>query len=409
MIKPNNRRIAVYLQLFRVPSNTNRVYEMACKNAESDYNYKLVDDESDLQDAISELKQKIEDQNALIAVDCEGVSLSRKGALTIITVATEDLVYIFDVLKLGRIIFSSGLGEILADKFREKLMFDCRQDSDALWHQFHVKLAGVLDLQLLEVIYRRESASAMTRRFSTRNRRSQRTGKVENIYGFRRCIELYVKDEKLVKIKDKGKDLIKEDEKVWKKRPLTDALIKYCVVDTMGMFKLFDKMKAVNGGERACLRVASEKYADMYRGKTRRSFDEFESNAFLPLDVIPDKGTLNFSPTSTKCSGCRRRFPQEEFSAAELRKGKQKCRVCKQVKRRADVKLRREAQWRHEFEEDDYCSYDSFNPLGDVLDDVYDESWRDALEEDYNDYDYEESISSRDVIDPDDWWWYYDD
>ena len=381
---------------------------MACKNAEY-YNYKLVDDESDLQDAISELKRKVEDQNSLIAVDCEGVSLSRKGALTIITVATEDLVYIFDVLKLGRVIFSSGLGEILADKFREKLMFDCRQDSDALWHQFHIKLAGVLDLQLLEVIYRRENASAKTR-FSTRNRRSQRTrrtGGVENINGFRRCIELYVKDEKLVKIKDKGKELIKEDEKVWKKRPLTDALIKYCVVDTMGMFKLFDKMKAVNGGERARLRVASEKYADMYRRKTKRSFDEYESNAFLPLNIIPAKGTLNFSPTSTKCTGCRRRFPQEEFSAAELRKGEQKCRVCKEVKRRADVKMRREAQWRHEFEADDYCCYDSFNPLGDLLDDDYCESWRDVTEEDDYDYDYPES--SRDVIDEDDWWWYYDD
>ena len=402
--------MSVYLQLFGVTSNTNRVYEMACKNAEY-YNYKLVDDESDLQDAISELKRKVEDQNTLIAVDCEGVSLSRKGALTIITVATEDLVYIFDVLKLGRIIFSSGLGEILADKFREKLMFDCRQDSDALWHQFHVKLAGVLDLQLLEVIYRRETASAKTR-FSTRNRRSQRTrrtGEVENINGFRRCIELYVKDEKLVKVKDKGKEWIKEDEKVWRKRPLTDALIKYCVVDTMGMFKLFDKMKAVNEGERARLRVASEKYADMYRGKTKRSFDEYESNAFLPLDIIPAKGTLNFSPTSTKCTGCRRRFPQEEFSAAELRKGEQKCRVCKEVKRRADVKMRREAQWRLEFEADDSCCYDSFNLLDDVLDDDYCESWRDVLEEDDYDYDYPESISSRDVIDEDDWWWYYDD
>lgn len=379
---------------------------MACKNAEY-YNYKLVDDESALQDAIFELKRRVEDQNTLIAVDCEGVSLSRKGALTIITVATEDLIYIFDVLKLGRIVFSSGLGEILADKFQEKLMFDCRQDSDALWHQFHVKLTGVLDLQLLEVIYRRENASAKTR-FSTRNRRSQRTGEVENINGFRRCIELYVKDEKLVKIKDKGKELIKEDEKVWKKRPLTDALIKYCVVDTMGMFKLFDKMKAVNGGERARLRVASEKYADMYRGKTKRSFDEYESNAFLPLDIIPDKGTLNFSPTSTKCTGCRRRFSQEEFIAAELRKGEQKCTVCKEVKRRADVKMRREAQWRHEFEADDYCCYDSFNLLGDVLDDDYRESRRDVLEEDHYDYDYSES--SRDaVIDEDDCWWYYDD
>ena len=62
------------------------------------------------------------------------------------------------MLKLGQVIFSSELGEILEDKSRKKLMFDCRQDSDALWHQFEVKLSEVLDLQLLEVIFRRENS-----------------------------------------------------------------------------------------------------------------------------------------------------------------------------------------------------------------------------------------------------------
>ena len=103
---------------------------MACKNTND---FRLVDDAPSLKDAISELKQKME-RNTILAVDCEGVSLSRKGALTIITVATEEKVYIFDVLKLGQAVFSSGLGEILEDKSREKLMFDCRQDSDALWY-----------------------------------------------------------------------------------------------------------------------------------------------------------------------------------------------------------------------------------------------------------------------------------
>jgi len=61
---------------------------MACENA-TDYDYRLVDSETGLQDAISELKRKIVERNTLIAVDCEGDSLSRKGALTIITVSTE--------------------------------------------------------------------------------------------------------------------------------------------------------------------------------------------------------------------------------------------------------------------------------------------------------------------------------
>jgi len=38
----------------------------------------------------------------------EGDSLSRKGALSIITVATEEKVFIYNVLKLGQLVFSSS-------------------------------------------------------------------------------------------------------------------------------------------------------------------------------------------------------------------------------------------------------------------------------------------------------------
>ena len=331
----------------------------------TNYGYRLVDSDTGLQDAISEIKQKIAERIALLAVDCEGNSLSREGALTIITVATEEKVYIFDVQKLGQATFSSGLGEILEDESRKKLMFDCRQDSDALWHQFKVKLSGVLDLQLLEVIYRRENPSASTtktpqpsfknKRGGRRNRRSQRTDEVEKIYGFGRCLELYLQDENLVKIKDKGRELLEEDDELWTKRPLTDELIQYCVVDTMAMFRLYNKMKDVNGGEQARLRVASDKYVDLYRGKTERSFDEYETNAYLPLDIIPDKGTLGFPVANTVCTRCHRRFPHEEFSITQLRNGEQKCRVCKEVKRLEDVQQNREDNWeRNASAEEDY-------------------------------------------------------
>ena len=331
----------------------------------TNYDYRLIDSDTGVQDAISEIKQKIAERIALLAVDCEGNSLSREGALTIITVATEEKVYIFDVQKLGQATFSSGLGEILEDESRKKLMFDCRQDSDALWHQFKVKLSGVLDLQLLEVIYRRENPSASTtktpqssfknKRGGRRNRRSQRTDEVEKIYGFRRCLELYLQDENLVKIKDKGKELLEEDDELWTKRPLTDELIQYCVVDTMAMFRLYNEMKDVNGGEQARLRVASDKYVDLYRGKTERSFDEYETNAYLPLDIIPDKGTLGFPVANTVCTRCHRRFPHEEFSVTQLRNGEQKCRVCKEIKRLEDVQQNREDNWeRNAREEEDY-------------------------------------------------------
>ena len=337
---------------------------MACEDT-NDYDYRLVDDETGLKDTIAELKRKIAERNTLLAVDCEGDSLSRKGALTIITVATEEKVYIFDVLKLGQLVFTSGLGEILEDKSREKLTFDCRQDSDALWHQFKVRLSGVLDLQLLEIIYRRENppdSAARISQFSSKNtrgaRRSQRTNEVENISGFGRCIELYLQDKKLIKMKDRGKELLKEDKELWKKRPLTDDLIQYCIVDTMAMFRLYNKMKDVSVREQARLRVASNKYVDLYRGKTERSFDDYETNAYLPLDIIPDKGTLDFPAVDTECTRSHRRFPREEFSITQLGKGEQKCRVCKEIKRREDVQHNRLANWERDAqEEEDYVYF----------------------------------------------------
>ena len=310
---------------------------MACKNT---YDYKLVDDEASLKETLSELKGKLE-RNTILAVDCEGVSLSRKGELTIITVATEDKAYIFDVLKLGQAVFTGSLGEILEDKSREKLMFDGRQDSDALWHQFNIKLTGVLDLQLLEIIYRQESITASRPSSFKHKRRSQRTDEVVNIYGFARCLELYVQDQDLIRRKNTGSRLLKSDDKMWKKRPLQDRLLEYCAVDTMGMFKLYDKMKDVKRREEARLRVASERYVDYYRGRAERSDDMYERNAYLPLDIIPDKGSLEFAPATTPCTRCHRKFPQDEFIGIQLSKGEQACRVCKEIKRRADERKRR--------------------------------------------------------------------
>ena len=114
-----------------------------------------------------------------------------------------------------------------------------------------------------------------------------------------------------------------------------DELIQYCIVDAVAVFSgLYDKMKDVNGGEQARLRVASERYADYYRSRTTRSYDDYERNAYLPLDIIPDKGTLDFAPATTACTLCHRLFPQEEFSEVQLRDGEQKCRVCMEIKRR---------------------------------------------------------------------------
>lgn len=150
-------------------------------------------------------------------------------------------------------------------------------------------------------------------------------------------------------MKDEGSKLLKRDTEVWEKRSLPDKLIQYCIVDTMAMFRLYENMKDVEEREGARLRVASEKYVDLYRSKTRRSFDDFETNALLPLDIIPDEGTLSFPPADIKCTRCKRLFPREEFTKTQLKNNEQKCRVCKEIKRRADVRRKREANSQDDF------------------------------------------------------------
>ena len=44
-----------------------------------------------------------------LAVDLEGVNLGRHGTITLITVSTRDIVFLFDLLKLGPEAFDLGL------------------------------------------------------------------------------------------------------------------------------------------------------------------------------------------------------------------------------------------------------------------------------------------------------------
>lgn len=288
--------------------------------------HKLIDEKGGLSPAFSGIKG-----HKLIAVDCEGVDLSRKGELTIITIATDTTVFIFDVFKLGQTVFDDGLRDILEDKSIEKLMFDCRQDSDSLWHQFKVKVTGVLDLQLLDIIYRREHGSR--RIYNRTTRRSERIGEVENINGYRRCIQNYVHDTTLLEKKDKGSKELKNNYRIWQVRPLPENLIDYCTVDVAAMFPMYKKLKN-SDDVLPRLRVASERYADIWRNMDERSFDQFEFNAFLPLDIIPEENTLSFPFASTKCTKCQRMFPHDEFRSVHLRNGSQKCRVCLKIQQR---------------------------------------------------------------------------
>ena len=101
----------------------------------------------------------------LLAVDLEGISMSRVGLVTLLQVAVDDDVFLFDVQALStEELFHREVGDektlqsILEDPAVTKLMFDCRVDSDALYHQHGVSLNGVWDVQLADVAARRKKS-----------------------------------------------------------------------------------------------------------------------------------------------------------------------------------------------------------------------------------------------------------
>jgi exonuclease 3'-5' domain-containing protein 1 len=197
---------------------------------------------------IEEIRQAIQ-KGETIAVDCAGVELSHFGSVTLINIAVSGQVYLIDVLKICNTAYDGGLCSILEDRSIQKLMFDCREDADALKHLYNVRLDGILDVQLLEVINRIRNRGYTT------------------IRSLKHCLELFVSDKTMIEVKLKGRPSMSQDNKLWEKRPLSEDILKYASIDVLALSKLYDAL---------CNRVvdkthwiaASKRYCDNKRSRT---------------------------------------------------------------------------------------------------------------------------------------------
>ncbi|TAQ88917.1 hypothetical protein B7494_g2768 [Chlorociboria aeruginascens] len=95
-------------------------------------------------------------------IDLEGVNLSRFSTVSILQlyIHPHARAYLLDVHTLGPAMFSTTspgeiiLKMILEDATIPKVFFDVRSDSDALFGHFDIRLAGIHDLQLMELATR---------------------------------------------------------------------------------------------------------------------------------------------------------------------------------------------------------------------------------------------------------------
>jgi len=171
----------------------------------------------------------------LVAIDCEGIELGRNGKLCLIQVGLRNSeIYLFDITVLGSDAFEHfdnlSLKGFLESKNVKKIMFDPRNDSDALYHQYNISLENVYDLQLADVALRKQT-----------------TPNVQYIHGLKKVLETYlIKSTFLfeaIELKKRITHVVSSEsgnKTLWDKRPLKQEMLDYAAVDVHTLFPLFD-------------------------------------------------------------------------------------------------------------------------------------------------------------------------
>jgi exonuclease 3'-5' domain-containing protein 1 len=171
-------------------------------------------------------------------VDLEGNNLSRNGTLSIITILVEPrhTVHLVDVHVLGKTAFTTSstkgttLKQILESNSITKVFFDIRRDSEALYSLFGVRIAGIEDLQLMEL--------------------GSRGSDKKFVKGLAKCIEQdaplsLVERREWKAVKERGVALFSPARggsyAVFDQRPLSPEVEKYCAKDVIYMPALRQK------------------------------------------------------------------------------------------------------------------------------------------------------------------------
>lgn len=175
------------------------------------------------------------DRKSLIFVDLEGINLSRHVSVAImqVLVPPNPAVYLIDIHVLQKEAFTAAtddgetLGGILESDTYAKVFFDMRNDSDALYSHFDIRLQGVIDLQLIE--------------FAARPKRGR------FLKGLSKCITesrvlSIAQAKEWEKSKDSGVCLFAPERggtyEVFLRRPLSVVLQRYCAGDVLKLPRL---------------------------------------------------------------------------------------------------------------------------------------------------------------------------
>lgn len=154
----------------------------------------------------------------VVALDVEGVDLSRKGRISIVQLASAaDKCFLLDVLdKDSTDPLVEWLGQLLGDEGVVKIIHDCRMDADALHHHLGVNLVNVHDTSC----WHAELVSVGTE-LSNMNDTLIANGLAPN--------------------QSRNTSVYRDKPDFWATRPMTPTMIQWASGDVSSMFDLYIK------------------------------------------------------------------------------------------------------------------------------------------------------------------------
>ncbi|KAG0486846.1 hypothetical protein HPP92_008941, partial [Vanilla planifolia] len=113
----------------------------------------------------SEFLHPSSEKQLVIGFDCEGIDLCEKGALCVMQLAFQDAIYLVDAIKGGEALVQA-CKNALESNYITKVIHDCKRDSEALYHQYDIKLHNVIDTQVCHMLKKKKYDAFLERPMS---------------------------------------------------------------------------------------------------------------------------------------------------------------------------------------------------------------------------------------------------
>jgi hypothetical protein len=198
----------------------------------------IIADHSDVERA-----KDVISSHRLIAVDCEGVDLGRKGSICNVQIATPSHhCFIFDLLGSDSPSVVGLLKSVLHNSSTVKIMHGSKFDADALKHLHGITIVGIHDTQTCDNLLRGCGEKSLNNVL------------LEN--GFR---TIGLRDTKVYGT----------NPSFWATRPMTTNMIEWAASDVMSLFQLYDmQVGKASQAMRVKFNEASYTTAEKIRGMT---------------------------------------------------------------------------------------------------------------------------------------------